>query len=102
MVKWSDFIKKSGINDPGGWKDFVESAAGDTVRGAVFGGALGWLYDKMREKKDTKNRIILGAIIGSLGGLRHGLYMPITDTPSSIGKINQVYNERQEAKKKEG
>jgi hypothetical protein len=84
-----------------GWEDFAESAAGDTVRGAVFGGALGWLYDKMREKKDTKNRIILGAIIGSLGGLRHGLYRTIPDTPSSVSKINHVYNERQEAKKKE-
>lgn len=84
-----------------GWEDFAESAAGDTVRGAVFGGALGWLYDKMREKKDTKNRIILGAIIGSLGGLRHGLYRSVTDNPSSVDKINHVYNERQESKKKE-
>lgn len=84
-----------------GWEDFAESAAEDTVRGAVFGGALGWLYDKMREKKDTKNRIILGAIIGSLGGLRHGLYRSIPDTPSSVSKINHVYNERQESNKKE-
>ena len=43
------------------------------VGGAAVGGALGWFYDKLRQKKEQKSRagirIALGALLGSAAGL---------------------------------
>ena len=55
-----------------GWKEWIDGPMGYALRGATYGGALGYLYDKMRDKKnkgsDTLRRIATGALIGSLSG----------------------------------
>lgn len=60
------------MGDKAGWKEWIDGPMGYALRGATYGGALGWLYDKMRDKKnkgsDTLKRIATGALLGSLSG----------------------------------
>lgn len=60
MVKWSDFIPP----------EYAPVAYG--LGAAAAGGGLGWLYDKIRGKKQTARRVGIGALLGLLGGAGYG------------------------------
>lgn len=60
MVKWSDFIPP----------EYAPAAYG--LGSAAAGGGLGWLYDRLVDKKHTARRVGIGALLGALGGLGYG------------------------------
>lgn len=75
------------------WKEWIDGPMGYALRGATYGGALGWLYDKMRDKKNkgsnTLKRIATGALLGSLSGSALHNYRSISkdDTRSMVQEI---------------
>lgn len=54
------------------WKEWIDGPLGHALRGATYGGGLGWVYDKIRDKKnkgkDAVRRIVTGALLGSIAG----------------------------------
>lgn len=54
------------------WKDWIDGPLGYALRGATYGGGLGWIYDKANDKngkgRKAMRRIATGALLGSLAG----------------------------------
>lgn len=84
-----------------GWKEWIDGPIGYALRGASYGGSLGWMYDKIRDKKnkgsDTMKRIAIGALIGSLSG--SAISSPLfkrneVDTRSLLDILDSIQKER--------
>lgn len=86
------------MGDRAGWKDWVDGPLGHSLRGATYGGLLGWLYDKIRDKNgnggDSVKRMATGALLGALSGSAMSNYLHSREGAKSevLEKVTQERN----------
>lgn len=75
------------------WKDWIDGPLGHAIRGATYGGGLGWIYDKWKDKKgkgsESLKRIATGALLGSLSESALHNYMQ-TRKPSARNLLRKI------------
>ena len=86
--------------DEARWKEWINGPLGYSLQGATFGGALGWLYDKIQKKKnkggDALKRMATGALLGSLSGAALHNYRSASkvDASSLLDILDDIQKER--------